>query len=63
MKCIVLIKTNRINQTKICNVHSNAHKLKKIVYMNADNSETIKDRAFGFQISIPWPCTHHKFVT
>jgi len=27
-----------------------AHKLQKIVYMNADSSETIKDRELGFQI-------------
>jgi len=39
-----------INPKKVCHAHLNAHKLKKIVNMNADISETIKDRKLGFQI-------------
>jgi len=30
--------------------HINAYKLKKIVSMNADISENVKDRELGFQI-------------
>jgi len=32
---------------KVCHAHSNAHKLRKIVNMNADVLETIKDRELG----------------
>jgi len=35
---------------KVCHAHFNAHKLQKIVNMNADISETIKDRELGFQM-------------
>jgi len=39
-----------IDPKKVCNAHFKAHKLQKIVNMNADISETIKDRELGFQI-------------
>jgi len=35
---------------QICLAHFNAHKLQKIVNMNVDISETIKDRELGSQI-------------
>jgi len=38
-----------IDKKKICHAHFTAHKLKKIVNMNADISENIKDRELGFQ--------------
>jgi len=42
-----------INPKKVFHAHFNTHKppkLQKIVNMNADISETIKDRELGFQI-------------
>jgi len=48
-----------INSKKVCHAHFNAHKLQKIVSMNTDISETIKDREMGSQILIP----QRKFVT
>jgi len=41
----------------------NAHKLQKIVSMNADISETIKEGELGFPIKIPQPCTQREIVT
>jgi len=35
---------------KVCHAHFNAHKPQKTVNMNADISETIKDRKMGSQI-------------
>jgi len=39
-----------INPKKVCHAHFNAHKLKKIVSMNVDISETIIDKKLDFQI-------------
>jgi len=40
------------NKKKVYHALFNAHKLQKIVVMNADISETIKDRELGSQIKI-----------
>jgi len=39
-----------IDPKKVCHVHFNAHKLPKIVSMNADILETIKDRELRIRI-------------
>jgi len=52
-----------IDPTKVDHAHSNAHKLQEIVNMNADLSETVKDRELGLKIKILLPCTQCKFVT
>jgi len=39
-----------IDLKKVCHAHFNAQKLQKILSMNVDISETIKDREFGSQI-------------
>jgi len=39
-----------INPKNVCHAHFNAHNLQKIVNMNVDISETIKDRELGSQI-------------
>jgi len=52
MKFIVLINTYRLSQKKVCPLlrPQTAHKRKKIVNMNADISETIKDRKMESKI-------------
>jgi len=49
LKFNVPINTYRLTQ-KNCHAHFNAHKLVQIVNINADISETVKDRELGFQI-------------
>jgi len=44
------------------NLKMNVDISETIIDMNADNSETIKYRALGFQIKIPSPCTQRKFT-
>jgi len=39
-----------IEPKKVCHAHFNAYKLQKIVNMNVDISETIKDKELGSQI-------------
>jgi len=42
LKFIVLVNTHRLTQKKCCHAHPKAHKLQKIVHMNADISKTNK---------------------
>jgi len=48
LKCIVIINTYRLTKKKNLRHPQTDHNLKKIVNMNVDTSETIKDRELGF---------------
>jgi len=48
LKTFTEITYYKIRENAIANAHDNAYKLPKIVNMNTDISETIKDRELGF---------------